>query len=70
MRYSYPGGYRTARDAARTLLGWWGEAEAPWYVPDCGQVRPMERGTRGLRPADASALAVARAVLQGCEPPL
>jgi hypothetical protein len=64
------GGIATARDVACTQLAWaaWGKAEAPWYVPDCGQVRPMDHGTSTWQSVAAPAQAMSTVALSGCEP--
>jgi hypothetical protein len=59
-----------APDLARAA---WGEAEAPWHVPDGGQVRPMNHGTItsqsvDAQPADMSTMVASMGVPPGCEP--
>jgi hypothetical protein len=64
------GGIATARDAACTYTPWaaWGEAEAPWCAPDCGQVQPMDHGTTMRQRAAASVPIADTAAWSGWEP--
>jgi hypothetical protein len=66
------GGTATARDAACTHLAWaaWGKAEAPWCVPDCGQVRPMDHGMSAWQSVAAPALTAVTVSQSGCGPVL
>jgi hypothetical protein len=66
------GGIATARDAACTHLARaaWGRAEAPWCVPDCGRVRPMDHGTLTWPSMAASTQATGAVARPSCEPVL
>jgi hypothetical protein len=64
------GGIATARDAACTYTAWaaWGEAEAPWRVPDFGQVQPMDQGTTTRQSMAVSVPTAHTVVWSGGEP--